>query len=155
MYGYAKIAAIRRVPVEEVLWLDCDVFPLRDLTPLFNDPHYRHTGAMYVTSLVLLVFALFLRIPFCHVHSTNCVPFHRFWPDSRDNFDEYELSKALHSKALRTKFPVHAWYVRQGFDTGLVLLNRTAMYHHLRTLHRVSLSKQHERLRRLSMVCLD
>lgn len=50
-YGYAKIFAIRHVPARHVLWFDCDAFPLRDPSPLFRDPQYRKTGAMYVRSL--------------------------------------------------------------------------------------------------------
>lgn len=47
-YVYEKIFSIRLVPLRQVLWLDCAVYPLRDLTYLFNDAHYHSTGDMYV-----------------------------------------------------------------------------------------------------------
>lgn len=48
LYGYAKIFAIKHAPADEVLWLDCDVYPVRPLEPLFVDKEFRRTGAMYV-----------------------------------------------------------------------------------------------------------
>lgn len=59
MYGYAKIFAIRHAPVEEVLWLDCDVFPVRPLDSLFDDEEFQKTGAMY---------DYFLQRAFCDLH---------------------------------------------------------------------------------------
>lgn len=47
-YGYAKIFALKHVPIRHVLWFDCDAFPIRDPSPLFVDPEYRKAGAMYV-----------------------------------------------------------------------------------------------------------
>lgn len=46
MYGYAKIFALRHAPVDEALWLDCDIFPVRSLDPLFDDRDYKLKGAM-------------------------------------------------------------------------------------------------------------
>ena len=46
LYGYAKIFAIRYVPVRWVLWLDCDVFPVTDVNYLFGDEEFVKSGAM-------------------------------------------------------------------------------------------------------------
>lgn len=46
MYGYAKIFAIRHAAVNEAIWVDCDVFPVRSLDSLFEDKSYRRTGAL-------------------------------------------------------------------------------------------------------------
>lgn len=120
-YGYAKIFAIRRVPARLVLWVDCDVFPVRDPMPLFDDAMFRQTGAMY-------------------------------WPDSRDHFDESKLSNVLNTSTMRELFPINSWWVAQGFDSGLLLINRTASASQLRTLSNIARFKHHALLRRVSLV---
>lgn len=52
----------------------------------------------------------------------------------------------------RRLFPLHAWWVRQGFDSGIVLINRTACAPQLRTLCVVARSPQHRVLRSISLV---
>jgi hypothetical protein len=41
------VAAIASAPAHEVLWLDCDSFPLYALDNLFEDEEYQKTGAMF------------------------------------------------------------------------------------------------------------
>lgn len=36
-YGVAKVEAVLQAPLTEVIWLDCDAFPLKDLAPLLLD----------------------------------------------------------------------------------------------------------------------
>jgi hypothetical protein len=43
----SKSYAILHSPFEEVLFLDADNVPVRDPTFLFDDPHYRSTGAIF------------------------------------------------------------------------------------------------------------
>lgn len=45
-YGYAKIFAIQHAPIREVLWFDCDLFPVSDLTYLFDSEEYLNAGAL-------------------------------------------------------------------------------------------------------------
>jgi alpha 1,2-mannosyltransferase len=46
--GYAtKPIAIWRSSFQEVLWLDCDCFPLRDPAFLFDDPEYGAKGSLF------------------------------------------------------------------------------------------------------------
>ena len=39
--------AVQHVPLDQVVWLDCDTFPTRDLEYLFEDPEFVRTGAMF------------------------------------------------------------------------------------------------------------
>lgn len=51
--GYAsKPFAIWRSSFQEVLWLDCDNFPLRDPSFLFEDPEYRAKGSLFWRDVV-------------------------------------------------------------------------------------------------------
>jgi Mannosyltransferase putative len=42
-----KVFAVQHAPYEEVLFLDADIVPGRNPTYLFDDPHYRETGAVF------------------------------------------------------------------------------------------------------------
>lgn len=46
-YGFAKITAITTVPALECIFMDCDTFPMRDPTQLFDDSSYKRTGAFF------------------------------------------------------------------------------------------------------------
>lgn len=46
-YGVSKVMAIQHAPLDQVVWLDCDTFPTRDLEYLFEDPEFARTGAMF------------------------------------------------------------------------------------------------------------
>jgi len=48
-YGFSKIAAIMDAPqqVKEILWLDCDVYIMRPLLYLFEEPKYLEHGAIF------------------------------------------------------------------------------------------------------------
>lgn len=78
----------------------------------------------------------------------------RFWPDSRDFFDENGILPLLTDINLRKTFPIHAWWVRQGFDTALVLIDRVKSATILRTLHYVASDPKYQFVRSLSMVSL-
>lgn len=120
LYGYAKIFAIRHAPADTVLWLDCDVYPVRDLEPLFDDSEFKRTHAM-------------------------------FWPDSRDFFDEHRAARILSEKG-KIMFPPTAWYVRQGFDSGLVLLNRKRCAEQIHHISQIARNRGTQHIRKLSMV---
>lgn len=46
-YGVSKVVAVKHAPLDEVLWFDCDVLPIRDPDYLFEDPHFQTTGAAF------------------------------------------------------------------------------------------------------------
>jgi hypothetical protein len=91
-YGTAKIMAVNAVPAEEVLFLDCDTFAVRDPTYLFESPHYQASGAY-------------------------------FWPDIEGHFTP-DAQLFENEDVNMTMFPLKAWWVRQGFDSGVMLLNK-------------------------------
>lgn len=76
----------------------------------------------------------------------------RFWPDSRDHFDEYGIERILTANKIREGFPVNAWWVRQGFDSGILLINRELCGREIRTVSLMARSKKYNIIRDLSMV---
>eukprot|EP00039_Didymoeca_costata_P015672 m.270942 g.270942 ORF g.270942 m.270942 type:complete len:752 (+) comp16265_c1_seq72:1184-3439(+) len=46
-YGVTKIIAVMKAPLDQIIWLDCDAFPVRDPEYLFEDAEFQKTGAMF------------------------------------------------------------------------------------------------------------
>lgn len=76
----------------------------------------------------------------------------RFWPDSRDFFDESAILPLLASNNVQEMFPIHAWWVRQGFDTALILIDRVKSAAALDTLRKFARIPKYQPIRDLSMV---
>lgn len=105
-YGVSKIFAMQKAGLDDAIWMDCDTFPIRDPATLLDDPNYVKTGAT-------------------------------FWPDIEGHFD---INKFWNSPANVVKanslfssdrkaidavlFPKDSWITKQGFDSGLIVLNR-------------------------------
>jgi Mannosyltransferase putative len=111
--------------VQEVLWLDCDTFPLYALDNLFEDEEYRKTGAM-------------------------------FWGDFGDFFNERRVfnNRDVKSRNVNKKlFPMNAWYVRNGFDTGILLVDKVKRKREMAVLHEITqnFSDPKQKWRKLSM----
>lgn len=75
----------------------------------------------------------------------------RFWPDSRDFFAEENVEGLLHTKRAKHLFPLDAWWVKQGFDSGLVLIHRKSCAEQLQAVSRIARSTENVQLRNLSM----
>jgi len=111
-YGVSKVVAVKHAPLDEVLWFDCDVLPIRDPDYLFEDPHFQTTGAA-------------------------------FWGDVEGHYHPERVVKLLDSKDVSVAtFPRGAWWVRTGFDSGLVLLNKKKAAASLERLYTMASSFQ-------------
>jgi hypothetical protein len=113
-------------PAQEIIWLDCDTFPIRALDYLFHVEEYRKTGTL-------------------------------FWGDFCDIFDEESVFqnpnfRTRHANSLI--FPRDAWYVKHGFDSGILVVDKMKRQHELSVLEEISIknaSEYAERWSKLSM----
>eukprot|EP00041_Stephanoeca_diplocostata_P030087 m.902047 g.902047 ORF g.902047 m.902047 type:complete len:464 (+) comp23689_c3_seq22:324-1715(+) len=93
-YGVSKVAAIWEAPLTEAIWLDCDTFPVDNLSELLDDESYQQTGAM-------------------------------FWADIEGHFDAAKLRRKFAEHGVDSKqFPLDAWWVKQGFDSGILIVHK-------------------------------
>eukprot|EP00035_Acanthoeca_spectabilis_P034335 m.28532 g.28532 ORF g.28532 m.28532 type:complete len:558 (-) comp6562_c0_seq2:98-1771(-) len=93
-YGVAKVEAVLQAPLTEVIWLDCDAFPLKDLTPLLLDESYRNTGAIFWGDIE------------GHFDANKL----------RNMFKQQKVDPKL--------FPLDSWRTRMGFDSGVLVINK-------------------------------
>eukprot|EP00178_Gracilaria_changii_P012739 TRINITY_DN359_c0_g1_i1.p1 TRINITY_DN359_c0_g1~~TRINITY_DN359_c0_g1_i1.p1 ORF type:complete len:304 (-),score=22.84 TRINITY_DN359_c0_g1_i1:479-1390(-) len=75
----------------------------------------------------------------------------RFWPDSRDHFDELKLEAILSGENSIKLFPLNSWWVRQGFDSGILLLQKSECVDEMRRLCQIARDKSQKALRALSL----
>mmetsp|Transcript_9126 Transcript_9126/g.26974 ORF Transcript_9126/g.26974 Transcript_9126/m.26974 type:complete len:377 (+) Transcript_9126:78-1208(+) len=95
-YGYTKIYAIRDAPADQVLFFDCDAFPVADPTLLFNSTDFLRTGALFWPD-----------IEGHFLSDGHWKAAHHLFPTDRRGL-------------------LREWWAQQGLDTGLLLVDKVA-----------------------------
>lgn len=156
-YGYAKISALLAAPAREVLWIDDDAIFVDNPDLLFDDTGYTATGALFWGDL----FDFFEKrddelwgTVGCGIDSRlyDCAVCDRMGtPCSEAQYFGGHRScacKAAHfaqrldftTKSGGTNFISTDWAARQGFDSGLFLIDKSRTMRELALTHRLASS---------------
>lgn len=164
-YGYAKISALLAAPAREVLWIDDDAIFVDNPDLLFDDTGYTATGALFWGDLFdffekrddelwgTVACGIDYRLYDCAVcdrMGTPCIEARDFGEPASCACKSTHFAHRLDfaSKTGATIFRSTDWAARQGFDSGLFLIDKSRTMRELALTHRLASSGETTQLQK-------
>mmetsp|Transcript_52122 Transcript_52122/g.124150 ORF Transcript_52122/g.124150 Transcript_52122/m.124150 type:complete len:398 (+) Transcript_52122:93-1286(+) len=123
-YGFSKVWAVEAAPVNQVMFIDCDAFFVRDPTYLFEDGNFTKTGALFWTDIE------------GHYGS------------------EGKLAAALSLIPEERHVHQDEWWFQQGYDSGLLLVDKAASQKPFQVLKALITTPREDERKVLDMISL-
>jgi len=96
-YGFSKVFAVEAAPVNQVMFIDCDAFFVKDPTYLFEDGNFTKTGALFWADI-----------------------------GGNFGSEPGRIEAALSLIPQERHVYREEWWFQQGYDSGLLLIDKAA-----------------------------